>query len=476
MYGEIPAFEVFDSKSLLASLELMNWETGFGLSSSKLKSAPQLARDLCFFPNGNETPPMKLWMNRNNFICAQIPRIMPNETNFISILNEDADFGIHVLDFISHERQFVFDVQTILVNIFGNANNEADPEKKISLNETKYSEIEKYLSASLTDLMNDHKKFLFKLEEITKSNNEFLPNFIQLMNVVNKETLPKHKLYIEKYMSIESTILDFSAEMSSKFLEVSGGRVLVQLLSVPATWQTYATVIIKSMLNTNLCRSFPQYSVVLASYISNTVEFSSESQILPSMELLSKRFISEPFPLGEPGRYLIKIGKALKLCKKQNDIRQLILLSDYFITAKTISGKYVDPDCYKLQEIMIEKNDSNLFLIIYSPKQSFVLEFELIGTLNEWFNAINDAIQSLTDNTKPTKRITYAPIWVQDKDAPLCMNCNTQFTVINRRHHCRVCGKVLCKKCLPYKIKIPIISPDKPEKVCQKCYDKLQED
>ena len=39
--------------------------------------------------------------------------------------------------------------------------------------------------------------------------------------------------------------------------------------------------------------------------------------------------------------------------------------------------------------------------------------------------------------------------WVPDADAPACANpaCASEFTLINRRHHCRCCGDVFCRKC-----------------------------
>lgn len=34
------------------------------------------------------------------------------------------------------------------------------------------------------------------------------------------------------------------------------------------------------------------------------------------------------------------------------------------------------------------------------------------------------------------------PPWVPDELAPRCMSCESPFTVVRRRHHCRNCGKV----------------------------------
>jgi len=37
--------------------------------------------------------------------------------------------------------------------------------------------------------------------------------------------------------------------------------------------------------------------------------------------------------------------------------------------------------------------------------------------------------------------------WVDDKDAASCMRCDVRFTIFVRRHHCRLCGYVVCSKC-----------------------------
>ncbi|XP_072276606.1 rabenosyn-5 [Pyxicephalus adspersus] len=37
--------------------------------------------------------------------------------------------------------------------------------------------------------------------------------------------------------------------------------------------------------------------------------------------------------------------------------------------------------------------------------------------------------------------------WVNDQDVPFCPDCGNKFTIRNRRHHCRLCGSIMCKKC-----------------------------
>ncbi len=37
--------------------------------------------------------------------------------------------------------------------------------------------------------------------------------------------------------------------------------------------------------------------------------------------------------------------------------------------------------------------------------------------------------------------------WKKDSDQKRCMKCRREFNVRRRRHHCRLCGDVICKRC-----------------------------
>ncbi|VBB18749.1 phosphoinositide 3-kinase [Yasminevirus sp. GU-2018] len=57
--------------------------------------------------------------------------------------------------------------------------------------------------------------------------------------------------------------------------------------------------------------------------------------------------------------------------------------------------------------------------------------------------------------------------WVEDGSVAKCFNCNTEFTMVLRRHHCRLCGRVFCYYCSNYFTKLPLDIlnkiPDKPQ-------------
>lgn len=53
--------------------------------------------------------------------------------------------------------------------------------------------------------------------------------------------------------------------------------------------------------------------------------------------------------------------------------------------------------------------------------------------------------------TEPPQRST----WMKDYETAICLNCNlTIFSMFNRRHHCRRCGRVVCGSCSMKKLKV----------------------
>ncbi|CEG47529.1 early endosome antigen 1-like [Plasmopara halstedii] len=64
--------------------------------------------------------------------------------------------------------------------------------------------------------------------------------------------------------------------------------------------------------------------------------------------------------------------------------------------------------------------------------------------------------------------------WVYDDETSNCMLCNTLFTMITRKHHCRRCGNVICHNCSPHKRRISSTDPF-PMRVCNTCYAAVDE-
>jgi hypothetical protein len=57
-----------------------------------------------------------------------------------------------------------------------------------------------------------------------------------------------------------------------------------------------------------------------------------------------------------------------------------------------------------------------------------------------------------------------APVWVPDDFSKDCQKCDVPFTLLRRRHHCRLCGALVCNECSSNRKLIPTES--KPVRVC----------
>lgn len=55
--------------------------------------------------------------------------------------------------------------------------------------------------------------------------------------------------------------------------------------------------------------------------------------------------------------------------------------------------------------------------------------------------------------------------WISDETTFNCMNCQSPFNMLNRKHHCRRCGNVICRKCSPHFVFLN--DSLRPVRVCQ---------
>ncbi|XP_076024391.1 phosphatidylinositol-3,5-bisphosphate 3-phosphatase MTMR4 isoform X2 [Genypterus blacodes] len=73
------------------------------------------------------------------------------------------------------------------------------------------------------------------------------------------------------------------------------------------------------------------------------------------------------------------------------------------------------------------------------------------------------------------RRDTEVTRWVPDHMASHCFNCDCEFWIAKRRHHCRNCGNVFCKDCCHLKLPIPDQQLYDAVLVCNTCHDLLLE-
>ncbi|XP_066922392.1 FYVE, RhoGEF and PH domain-containing protein 4-like isoform X1 [Clytia hemisphaerica] len=188
-------------------------------------------------------------------------------------------------------------------------------------------------------------------------------------------------------------------------------------------------------------------------------------------------------------REFLKEGELAKLAARSGNKnkRILILFNDMLLCCiQTPTGKLRVRQRLDLHHLCIMNEEPDL------PENSFsikgkqkVLDFQASDEdeMNEWMSSIRNAVHEFE-----RKRGTYiearmgeeegsivigqqAPKWVKDDNVSMCMLCAFKFGLINRKHHCRGCGRVVCGKCSAYKAHLSYA--DALLRVCYSCAVKM---
>uniref|UniRef100_A0A5F8H7A3 NADH:ubiquinone oxidoreductase complex assembly factor 6 n=1 Tax=Monodelphis domestica TaxID=13616 RepID=A0A5F8H7A3_MONDO len=167
-------------------------------------------------------------------------------------------------------------------------------------------------------------------------------------------------------------------------------------------------------------------------------------------------------PLTIPGRVLIGEGVLTKLCRKKPKARQFFLFNDILVYGNIViqKKKYNKQHIIPLENVTIDsiKDEGDLRngWLIKTPTKSFAVYAATATEKSEWMNHINKCVTDLLSKSGKTPSNEHAAVWVPDSEATVCMRCQkAKFTPVNRRHHCRKCGFVVCGPCSEKRFLLP---------------------
>jgi hypothetical protein len=83
--------------------------------------------------------------------------------------------------------------------------------------------------------------------------------------------------------------------------------------------------------------------------------------------------------------------------------------------------------------------------------------------------AVTNALVKFAERTKSTARHV-APVWTQDREHKSCSLCKLDFSFLNRRHHCRMCGTLVCATCSTGRRLLTNIDVKTPVRLCDPWY------
>ncbi|CAD5124915.1 DgyrCDS13161 [Dimorphilus gyrociliatus] len=152
-------------------------------------------------------------------------------------------------------------------------------------------------------------------------------------------------------------------------------------------------------------------------------------------------------------RKFVHFGQVKKFCRSVKQDRYLLLFSDVLLVLREIiTGQYKCPQYFDwtvdgVGKIDFELKDNPLAFTIASKK--LAMKFEALD--EQSFNCWREKLQKVLDTDdrhQGDEGETEEPKpWINDQEVTKCQACSKKFKIINRRHHCRRCGKIFCGAC-----------------------------
>eukprot|EP01105_Mastigella_eilhardi_P000020 TRINITY_DN1003_c0_g2_i1.p1 TRINITY_DN1003_c0_g2~~TRINITY_DN1003_c0_g2_i1.p1 ORF type:complete len:1350 (+),score=306.79 TRINITY_DN1003_c0_g2_i1:364-4050(+) len=189
-----------------------------------------------------------------------------------------------------------------------------------------------------------------------------------------------------------------------------------------------------------------------------------------------------------PHRHFVREGILYKVCRKYNLKRQVFLFNDLLIYGNTLPGGFFRFHRAITLDSVNVRDEADTGLVkngfsIGSAQKSFIMFAE---THEEKVNWLLDIIKCLNEFRSHRKSFAVvlkqgdleeanfqAPLWQVDHQVAACNLCRGEFSLITRRHHCRLCGLVVCGQCSLKKIPIP--SSMGLQRVCDNCFAQYQQ-
>ncbi|CAH0516788.1 unnamed protein product [Peronospora belbahrii] len=144
-------------------------------------------------------------------------------------------------------------------------------------------------------------------------------------------------------------------------------------------------------------------------------------------------------------------------------------------TFKTAQPEEIIP--IELCEVVPLKNETCFrlqYLIDTKTRTQTTYVFEALSQAEkeEWVRALTHCISGgdeLALRRRSLKRATLAPIFMFDKVSNVCTICTHTFAVYRPRHHCRLCGSLVCGNCSKRRWTLSYSMSKKASRVCDSC-------
>ncbi|CAH1772786.1 unnamed protein product [Owenia fusiformis] len=263
---------------------------------------------------------------------------------------------------------------------------------------------------------------------------------------------------LESVKTLEQKILDQQTEMSSQANDLQNVRE--ELKSAKNLTEQE----IKG-LKFQLSSEKMQYETALKGYLEQNVDISSmnekmtdQEQIIETLEMeleeiRTERSLEQDRQWRELEDLRSLVSSRDEECRMLNEeLRRINTILD---EERNLVLKYKNELTSAMKENEAEKTTMRSDMVEMQKK--------LVKLLRE-----KDNLWQKTDKLEYMQKVKASDKWMDDKEVPSCMNCNSDFSLMLRRHHCRMCGRIFCYNCSNNWTLTPQSS--KKIRVCNDCF------
>uniref|UniRef100_A0A8D3D0G1 RUN and FYVE domain containing 1 n=1 Tax=Scophthalmus maximus TaxID=52904 RepID=A0A8D3D0G1_SCOMX len=352
----------------------------------------------------------------------------------LCIKGEDLDSQVGVIDF------------SLYLKDPANSETKKDDAKMTAILDQKHyiEELNRHLSGTVTDLQ-------AKMDSIEKTNSKLVEELTAATDRINSLREEQEQLRNENESILQSSQKKEEAALHDSQVELETYKQTRQGLD-----EMY-TVVWKQYKEENHIRQELERELELQ------VGFKQEMEV--AMKLLEKDTHEKQDTLAALRLQLDKVKTLnLQMFHKAQD-------SEREAEKKQTEAAQLEQRMNEMEKVMMELEQRYELQELKQEKQQLQQKCEQQEQALQEMGLHLSQSKLKMEDFKEVNKALKGHAWLKDDEATQCKQCQKEFSIARRKHHCRNCGDIYCNSCSSNELALP--SYPRPVRVCDMCHSLL---